>query len=160
MKTVAGTPKYHYAVRERHETVYEEESTPWPKNCRVVGHIVDDNSVHRNEKTSEAPEIYSCGTFAFANSFAEDIYRNSLSIYPVRDKVETIKVAMLKIIKLRIKCNRHSTKYSRPLVYILYPVCAMRKTASRSFIKELDKNQSKEGSSMRKGSHPYKVHTI
>ena len=110
--------KYRYAVRERGEIVYESGSNPRPKNGRVIGHIIDGMFVPRTEKTAEKPDMFSYGAAAFAYSFSHDLYRDLLAVYPIRDASEIIAVAMLKVIKPRIACNRYSTAYERTFVNV------------------------------------------
>ena len=95
---------YRYEVRERGKIVYENGSNPRPKNVKVVGHIIDGKFVPRKEKTSNVPEMCSYGASAFAYSFSDDIYRDLLSIYPVRVATGIMAVAMLKVTKPWIAC--------------------------------------------------------
>lgn len=135
--------KYRYSVRERGEIVYESGSNPRPKNGRVVGHIIDGRFVPRAEETSTAPEELGYGAAAFAYSFSSDIYRDLLSIYPVRDATGIMAVAMLKVIKPRIACNRYSTEYGRTFASVFYEGCAMSRNSVVEFYKRLGTDTTK-----------------
>ena len=134
---------YRYAVRERGEIVYESGSNPRPKNGKVVGHIIDGKFVPRKEKTSNVPEMCSYGAAAFARSFSRDLYSDLLSIYPVRDAASVIAIAMLKVIKPRIACNRYSTEYGRTFVGVWYPGCAMSRNSITEFYKRIGMDSGK-----------------
>lgn len=128
---------YRYSVRERGEIVYESGGNPRPKNGRVIGHIIDGVFVPRAEKTAEKPEMLSYGAAAFAHIFSDDIYKDLLSIYPIRDAAELMAVATLKVIKPRIACNRYSTEYERTFVGFHYPGCAMSRNSITEFYKRI-----------------------
>ena len=135
--------KYRYAVRERGEIVYESGSNPRPKNGRVIGHIIDGMFVPRAEKTAEEPDMFSYGAAAFAYSFSQDLYRDLLAVYPIRDPSEIIAVAMLKVIKPRIASNRYSTEYERTFVNVWYPGCAMSRNSITEFYKRIGMDTGK-----------------
>ena len=135
--------KYRYAVRERGEIVYENGSNPRPKNGKVIGHIIDGVFVPRKEKTAEVPNMFSYGAAAFAHFFTNDIYMDLLSVYPIRDAVEIIAIAILKVIKPKIACNRYSTEYERTFVNVWYPGCAMSKNSITEFYKRIGMDSDK-----------------
>lgn len=135
--------KYRYAVRQRGEIVYEKGKNPKPKNGKVIGHIIDGVFVPRAEKTAEKPDMFSYGAAAFAYSFSENLYHDLLAVYPIRDAVEIIAVAMLKVIKPRIACNRYSTEYDRTFVSVFYPGCAMSKNSICDFYKRIGMDTEK-----------------
>ena len=80
-------------------------------SVRVIGHIIYGMFVPRMEKTTEKPDIFVYVAAASANLFSHEIYHELLVVYPIRDTVEIIAVAVLKGIRPGIASNRYSTEY-------------------------------------------------
>ena len=87
--------------------------------------------------------MFSYGAAAFVYSFSQDLYRDFLVVYPIRDASEIIAVAMLKVIKPRIASNRYSTEHERTFVNVWYPGCTMSRNSITEFYKRIGMDTGK-----------------